>query len=256
MSRILKDIVFAKRADLTRILSANQTETEGAPHIPFRKALLHSPAPALICEIKKASPSQGVICEDFDPQSIARDYSNGGATALSVLTDERFFQGAPENVSLAKSACGLPVLCKDFFIDPRQVLWAKRIGADALLLILRILSDAQAGELLAASVEQGLDVLVETHDENDIERAVKLGATIIGVNNRDLDTFAVNLETSERLRDMIPADALAIAESGIEGRDDVRRLQAAGYNTFLIGGSLMRAADKKQAVRLLRGEEC
>jgi len=256
VNRILKDIVSAKKADLSAILSTKVAVHDSLPAIPFHESLLNSSSPALICEIKKASPSQGVICQDFDPSAIAQEYASGGATALSVLTDERFFQGAPENISLAKRGGGLPVLCKDFFIDPRQVLWAKRIGADALLLIMRILSDAQAEELLAASVEQGLDVLVETHDETDIERAVKVGATMIGVNNRDLGTFAVNLETSERLRDMIPTDALAIAESGIEGRDDVRRLQAAGYNTFLVGGSLMRATDKKQAVRLLRGETC
>ncbi len=255
MNRLLREIIEAKRQDLSSILAESIFPEEQLKGIEFRNALIHASASSFICEVKKASPSEGVICENFDPSQIAKSYKEGGAAALSVLTDVRFFQGASENVALAKEASGLPVLCKDFFIDPRQVSWAKRLGADAVLLIMRALSDSQAQEINAACIEIGLDVLVETHCEEDIERALILGADLIGVNNRDLDTFEVSLDVSERLRSYIPDSALAISESGIKTADDVTRLEKCGYAAFLVGSSLMRADDKAKALRELRGEE-
>ncbi len=256
MNRLLQEIISAKKRDLSTILSAAIERPEHLQDIPFQESLTKTSSPAIICEIKKASPSQGVICADFDPSQIAQAYQKGGAGALSVLTDVPFFQGAPENVSLAKSASGLPVLCKDFFIDPRQMQWAKKLGADAILLIMRILSDDQAEELFAASSESGLEALVETHDEEDVERALMLGSNMIGVNNRDLNTFETSLDVSERLVKYLPESVLPIAESGINSNTDIKRLQTAGFNTFLIGGSLMRSEDKTQAVIDLRGQTC
>lgn len=256
MNRLLAEIVAAKREDLAAILATRREPAQPLVRVPFRESLLRAVAPALICEIKKASPSQEVISADFDPAAIALSYKEGGAAALSVLTDVRFFQGAPEYLALAKVASGLPVLCKDFFVDPRQAQWAKALGADAILLIMRILSDSAAQEIYCACQEEGLDAVVETHDEEDIERAQLVGADMIGINNRDLDTFAVTLETAERLRACIPENALAIAESGIETNEDIRRLQRAGFDTFLVGGALMRAGDRARALKELRGQVC
>ncbi len=253
MNRLLREIIEAKRGDLLNILGESVAPEVPLASIPFRSSLVNTNSPAFICEIKKASPSEGVICENFEPKKIAQSYQAGGATALSVLTDVRFFQGAPEYVALAKGASGLPVLCKDFFIDPRQVSWAKRLGADAVLLIMRVLSDSQAQEIYTACSEDGLDVLVETHDEDDVERALVLGANMIGVNNRDLDTFEVSLDVSERLKSYIPDSTLAISESGIKTNSDVMRLRKSGYDTFLVGSSLMRADDKVNALKELRG---
>lgn len=256
MNQLLRDIIAHKRASLSAIL-ASAPESPVSAKLPFRERLLiakEKGETAIIAEIKKGSPSRGILVENFDPAQIAAEYDRGGATALSVLTDEKYFFGASENVKLAKDASSCPVLCKDFFIEPSQMKWARTIGADAALLIVRILSDQQLSELLAAAGEADLDVLVETHCEEELERALDANSNLIGVNNRDLDTFAVDIEVSLRLSKRIPGDVLAVSESGIRNRRDIQTLMDAGYSAFLVGESLMTAEDRVSALRNLLGE--
>lgn len=256
MNQLLRDIIAHKRASLSAIMAATP-ESPVAEKLPFRERLMNAKEQektAIIAEIKKGSPSRGIIVENFDPAQIAAEYARGGATAISVLTEETYFFGAPENVKLAKDASSCPVLCKDFFIDPSQMNWARAIGADAALLIVRILSDQQLAELLAAADEAKLDVLVETHSEAELERALDAGSNLIGVNNRDLDTFAVDIEVSLRLGGRIPDDVMAVAESGIRNRRDIQKLMDAGYSAFLVGESLMAAENRVSALRNLLGE--
>jgi len=205
--------------------------------------------PAVIAEIKKASPSKGVIRADFDPAAIARSYEAGGATCLSVLTDVDFFQGSDSFLRAARESCKLPVLRKDFVIDEYQVYEARALGADCILLIVAALGDPALGELADLGMELGMDVLVEAHDGVELERALQTSATLIGINNRDLRSFAVSLDTTLSLKDRIDADRVLVTESGISTREDVQRMRAAGVHSFLVGEAFMRAAEPGAALR-------
>jgi indole-3-glycerol phosphate synthase len=206
---------------------------------------------AVIAEVKKASPSKGVIRADFDPAAIARSYEAGGAACLSVLTDVDYFQGADDYLRQARDTCALPVLRKDFTIDRWQVHEARVLGADCILLIVAALADAQLGELSALAMDLGLDVLVEVHDLDELERALQVPAPLLGINNRSLRSFEVSLDTTLALKDAVPGDRRLVTESGIATGDDVRRMRAAGIDAFLVGETFMRERDPGQALRRL-----
>ena len=207
--------------------------------------------PAVIAEVKKASPSQGVIRPDFHPALIARSYEAAGAACLSVLTDVDFFQGSDAYLQDARAACALPVLRKDFVIDAWQVYEARLLGADCVLLIAAALGDAALAELCHLALDLGMDVLLEVHDLDELERALQVPAPLLGINNRNLRTFAVSIDTTLELRSAVPADRLLVTESGIATREDVARLRAHGIEAFLVGESFMRAPDPGTALRAL-----
>lgn len=259
---ILEEIAAYKRDE---VAAAKQAERQDAveaqakvapPPRGFRAALEQAVSPgrlALIAEIKKASPSKGLIRADFDPPALAKAYAAGGAACLSVLTDTPSFQGADAFLTEARAAVAIPALRKEFLVDPWQVAQSRALGADAVLVILAISDDALARELMAEAARFSMDVLVEAHDSAEVDRAVALGARLIGVNNRDLRSFVTDLAVTERLAARIPPDRLLVTESGIAGPADVARLAASGAKAMLVGESLMRQADVEAATRTLLG---
>ncbi len=206
---------------------------------------------AVIAEIKKASPSKGVIRENFDPVEIARSYQAGGASCLSVLTDRDFFQGHEDFLVAARAACELPVIRKDFIVDPYQVVESRAIGADCILLIVAALDDAALADLYSMACSLGMDVLVEVHDRDELERALRLELALVGINNRDLRTFDTSLETTIDMLDAIPENCLVVTESGIHSRDDVALMRRHGVHAFLVGEAFMRQPDPGQGLRTL-----
>jgi indole-3-glycerol phosphate synthase len=258
---ILADIITATRRKVGERRSnadLRQLERQAALHVPrgFRERLesAHKSGVAVIAELKKASPSRGQIRRDFDPAKLARELEKSGAAALSVLTDEEFFQGSLGNLRIASDATELPCLRKDFIVDEFQILEARANRADAILLIVAALSDQELGELKRKADDYELDVLCEVHDEEELRRALDAGCNLIGVNSRDLRTFKVDLGTAFRLAERIPDGILAVAESGIESGSDIARLRSAGYKAFLVGETLMRAPSPGKALQQLLAE--
>ncbi|HEX2448845.1 MAG TPA: indole-3-glycerol phosphate synthase TrpC [Methyloceanibacter sp.] len=259
MSHVLDSILAYKRHEVEAakaVCGADALRARGeaaSPVRPFAEALRARAATgyALIAEIKKASPSKGLIRADFDPSALARAYQDGGATCLSVLTDAPSFQGRPEYLAAAREATRLPVLRKDFMIDPYQVLEARALGADCILVIMAAVDDNTAHDLAQTARDLGMNVLAEVHDEVELGRALKLDTKLIGINNRDLKSFVTTLATTMHLAPLVPSDRLVVAESGIFTHDDLDRLAAFGVRAFLVGESLMRQEDVAAATRSL-----
>ena len=259
MADKLTEICDTKRGEVAArkpLASLGQLDALAAEQTPPRgfEAALRARAAngfALIAEIKKASPSKGLIRADFDPAAHAKVYQQGGAACLSVLTDAPYFQGHEDYLIAARAACELPVLRKDFMVDPWQVAEARSIGADAILIIVAALDDAQMAEIEAAAIERGMDVLVEVHNEAEMDRAERLKSRLIGVNNRDLKRFVTDLATTERLVPLAPEGSLLVSESGINTHADIQRLAQRGIRTFLVGESLMRQDDVAAATQAL-----
>jgi indole-3-glycerol phosphate synthase len=255
----LQEICAHKRQEVAeRRRSTSQADLNAriiaqSPPRGFRQALDNAPGYGLIAEVKKASPSKGLIRADFDPPAHARAYQAGGAACLSVLTDERYFHGADEFLVAARAACSLPVLRKDFMVDPWQVPEARAIGADAILIIVAALDDAEMAEIEAAAIEHGMDVLVEVHDAAELDRALRLRSRLIGVNNRDLRDFSVDFARTYELVDRAPDGCTFVAESGLSSKADLDAMAEHGLRCFLIGEALMRQADVEAATRAMLG---
>lgn len=252
-------IVSNKREEIARAKTQRPLATlqnlagqQPAPR-DFRQALAAGKNVAVIAEMKKASPSAGTLREDFDPIALAQSYERQGAAALSILTDNKFFGGHLENLRQARIVSALPILRKDFILEPYQVFEARAYGADAILLIMALLDRSQLFELMLVAAEIGLQALVEVHNEIEIDRALLAGANLLGINNRDLKTFTVTLETTARLSKLIPSSCVRVAESGIKSRQNVERLAACGIDAVLVGSHLMRQADPGAALVELTG---
>jgi indole-3-glycerol phosphate synthase len=257
MSDILNKIVAVKREEIeaslkTRDMASVRRDAEANEDLRDFAGALHAKVAAgraaVIAEVKKASPSKGVLREHFMPAEIAASYERGGAACLSVLTDRPFFQGSVEYLQQARAACALPVLRKDFMVDAYQVFEARAMGADCILLIAACLDDAQMADLEAQALALGMAVLVEVHDGEELDRALRLKTPLVGINNRNLRTFEVTLDTTLGLLPRVPADRLLVTESGILGRADVQRMRGAEVNAFLVGEAFMRAADPGAAL--------
>jgi indole-3-glycerol phosphate synthase len=252
---ILDTIVARKKQEVAQL----KTEGVGRPDLPvdpprgFMQALTQSSEIAVIAEAKKASPSKGVISPDFDPAAIASSYEKGGAEALSVLTDVTFFQGSLDYIPLVRQEVKLPVIRKEFIIHELQIEEARNYGADAILLIAAILEQEQIRDYLQMSSELDMDVLVEVHDEKELEKSLTAGSSLIGINNRDLRDFTVDLGTTIRLRKEMPDSIPVVSESGIKNHDDMKMLQDHGITAALIGETLMRSHDREAALKLLKG---
>lgn len=261
MTDILSKIAAYKHDEVRALLAEtpwadlDRAAKSAAPVKGFQNALLNASKsrPALIAEVKKASPSKGLIREDFDSAKISSAFERGGAACLSVLTDGPSFQGSEAAFVAAKQACALPLLRKDFMVDTAQIVHSRAIGADCILIIMAMIDDALAADLFAAATDLGMDALIETHDTVEVERALKLGGTLLGINNRNLRTFETKLSTFKSLANDIPDEALLVAESGIFTNEDVLELTRDGAQAFLVGESLMRQDDVEQATRALIG---
>jgi indole-3-glycerol phosphate synthase len=257
MKSILETIVDAKREEVELLkaqlpLEEVQEIAQPAGGGMFKSALADSNHVSIIAELKKASPSRGVLMTDFNPVTLARKYSDGGAAALSVLTEEKYFFGRYEYLELARNESGLPVLCKDFIIDRYQIYHARMMKADAILLIVALHDKETLSRFIQTAASVGLDCLVEVHDEHELDTALLAGAEIVGVNNRNLSDFSVSLETSERLAARMPDDVIRVAESGIFDSGDIRRLRNSGFSNFLIGEALVKSPDPAKLIQELR----
>ena len=249
---MILDTIVARKKEEVLLLKRRGMPLLAQPHDPprgFMAALVKAPGVAIIAEAKKASPSKGVIQPDFDPVRIAHNYTNGGAHALSVLTDADFFQGSLDYIPLVRAAVPLPVLRKDFIIDPLQIEEAQAVGADAILLIAAILDERQLRDFRLQAESYGMDVLVEVHDAQELDKALAAESRLIGINNRNLNDFSVSLDTTFTLLPAIPKAIPVVSESGIATVDDMRRLKAAGVKAALIGESLMRAGKQDQQLK-------
>jgi indole-3-glycerol phosphate synthase len=260
MASILSEIIAHKRAEVAALKRRVTRQAPGVARgvgtgagVGFRDAIASGPGISLIAEIKRRSPTAGEIRPDLDPVEIAAIYEDSGAAAISCLTDQRFFGGSLEDLEAVKSKVAIPVLMKDFVIDEYQIAEARSRGADAVLLIVAALDESELGDLIEAAGSYGLDALVEVHDAQEVQVALRSGASLIGVNNRDLHTFETNLETSLKLAEALPSDIVKISESGIRTRDDILRLEAAGLDGFLVGEALMRSGDIAAKVKELLG---
>ena len=251
MDSFLEKIIAQKKQEIIA-LKGRSLSCRNSPRRDFVKALDKRPKLAIIAEIKKASPSKGLIAPDFDPVGIAEKYEQAGASAMSVLTDEKFFQGHAEYLVAARERTSLPVLRKDFIIDPLQVQETAHLGADAMLLIAEALEPSQLLDLYQTARELDLDVLIELHHFRQLEKVMRVGPSLVGVNNRDLATFAVSLSTTVEIIKHIPKEVLVVSESGIRTANDARTLEAAGVSALLVGESLMRASDPAPLIRELQ----